>query len=235
MLIWAFTGILVYQAIDRLGHLEQLHIDGKMMFFVGCVSLMINILLGYVLQHAHSHLHSHHGQTEAEDEENLIHHHHHYKSMNVRAAWIHVLGDMVQSIGVLIAGAIIWRWPNYTLADPLCTFLFSGLVMITTLSILKDAIQVLMEAAPSHINPEDVSTDLKQIHDGIQHVHDLHIWSLSSGKVALAVHLQIEEPIRISTDELLRDAETLLKNKYDIQHTTIQIEYRVCDEDHHHP
>jgi solute carrier family 30 (zinc transporter), member 2 len=229
MLIWALTGILVYEAINRLSHLDQLRIDGRLMFLVGSIGLFVNLLLGCVL-HQHHHVSDEHTALLREEHEPLVSHHSHSRTslrlgdMNVRAAFIHVLGDIIQALGVMLAGLIIWRWPYYQIADPLCTFLFSLLVLITTLTVLKDAFRVLMEATPSHIDPSKVSLDLQSI-PGILHVHDLHIWSLSPSRTALAVHLQLDPLRGISTDQILRNATILLKSRYGIQHATMQTEY----------
>lgn len=229
MLIWALTGILVYEAINRLGHLDQLRIDGRLMFLVGSIGLIVNLLLGCVL---HQHDHDHDVISSHEEYEPLVSRPSHSRilmrpgDMNVRAAFIHVLGDIIQALGVMLAGVIIWHWPQYQIADPLCTFLFSLLVLITTLTVLKDAFRVLMEATPSHIDPSKVSWDLQST-PGILQVHDLHIWSLSPSRMTLAVHLQLDPSCGISTDQILRNATILLKNRYGIHHTTMQTEYEV--------
>ena len=138
-----------------------------------------------------------------------------------RAAFIHVLGDLIQSIGVLIAALIIYFKPEYKIADPICTFIFSVLVLITTFSVVKDAILVLMESFPSHIDYISVKEMLEKI-DSVQSVHSLHIWSLTLNKSALAVHLAID--LNSDHEEVRQTAENLIRNKYGIDNTNIQVE-----------
>ena len=85
------------------------------------------------------------------------------ENVNVRAAAIHIIGDLLQSIGVVIAGAIIFFYPTYTIVDPICTFVFSILVVFTTIPVSKDCIRVLMEGTPQNIDVMNLSKDLKEV------------------------------------------------------------------------
>lgn len=111
-------------------------------------------------------------------------------NINVRAAFIHVLGDFFQSLGVLIASLVIYFFPNYRIIDPICTFFFSIIVLITTLTIMRDVLNVLMEGIPKGIDIKEVQRTLLNI-DGVRKVHNLRIWSLSLDKAALSTHLAI--------------------------------------------
>ncbi|CBY35690.1 unnamed protein product [Oikopleura dioica] len=108
--------------------------------------------------------------------------------INVRAAMIHVIGDLLQSIGVFIASVLIYVNPDWKIADPICTFLFSILVLCTTLPLLRDTLRILMMAAPGHIDHEKVSTALLEV-KGVLMVHDLKIWTLSNSNVFCSCHL----------------------------------------------
>lgn len=149
------------------------------------------------------------------------HSHKKEKNINVRAAFIHVLGDLVQSLGVLIAAVIIWFKPEWKIADPICTFLFSILVVFTTMHIVKDIVIVLMEGAPRTVKFVDVTQSLLEI-DGVREVHDLRMWSLSMNKIAIAVHLAVEkdkDPMHV-----LRVSTRLVRKKFGISESVIQIE-----------
>jgi zinc transporter 2 len=135
-------------------------------------------------EHDHGHGHGGHGHGG----------HDHGENINLRAALIHIIGDIVQSIGVIIAAVIIYIKPTWNLADPLCTFLFSIIVIFTTIPIMKDCVRVLMEGTPASVDIEKLKTDLKSI-KGVNRIHDLHVWSLSVGKLALSVHLDSEIPL----------------------------------------
>lgn len=109
-------------------------------------------------------------------------------NINVSAAIAHVIGDLFQSIGVLIAAIIIKAYPHMKAADPICTILFTVIVVFVTKKVAKDSIKILMETSPRNIR--EISIALKNIPE-IKHVHSLHVWTISPGKDALAVHLAV--------------------------------------------
>lgn len=153
--------------------------------------------------HAHSHGHGHaHGE-----------------NVNLRAALVHVMGDALQNLGVVLAGLIIYFFPEYSIADPICTYVFSIIVTFTTIRILKDCIAVLMEGSPLEFNIEQLTRDLNNVR-GVEDIHDLHVWSLSVGKLSLSCHLTSSNP-QIS----LKKASKLCRDKYKITHSTIQVEH----------
>ena len=106
----------------------------------------------------------------------------------MRAAIIHMVGDMIQSAGVIIAAIIIYIKPEWTIADPICTFLFSILVMFTTVPIFKDCMRILMESAPDDIDTVEVFTALRDL-DCVDEVHDFHLWALSDEKPIFTAHV----------------------------------------------
>lgn len=121
-------------------------------------------------------------QVKSADEENL----------NIRAAIIHLLGDIVQSIGVIIAAIIINIWPQAAIADPITTFFFSILVLLTTIPVFKDCVNILMENTPNEVDAVRVYNTLIKL-DCIEEIHDFHIWSLSAGKSILSMHIRTTE------------------------------------------
>ncbi|XP_075149183.1 solute carrier family 30 member 3 isoform X3 [Haematobia irritans] len=143
------------------------------------------------------------------------------QNMNVRAAYIHVLGDMVQSIGVFIAALVIYFKPEWSLADPICTIVFCVIVMFTTFSIFKDALLVLMEGTPSYLHYTEVLNIFQQI-EGVRRVHNLRIWALSINKVALSAHLAIAPDA--DPKKIMQEATTAVHMRYNFFETTIQIE-----------
>jgi zinc transporter 2 len=139
----------------------------------------------------------------------------------VRAAFIHVLGDLVQSVGVFVAALLIYFKPSWKIADPISTFLFSVLVLLTTITILKDILLVLMEGTPKGLDFKEILEDLQNIR-AVRMVHNLHIWSLTMGTPALSVHLAVDDSR--TTQSVLREAQSLVATKYEIHHSTIQVE-----------
>ncbi|KAK6181244.1 hypothetical protein SNE40_009138 [Patella caerulea] len=157
------------------------------------------------------------------------------KNINVRAAFIHVVGDIIQSIGVFVAALIIKFKPEekYRLADPICTFIFSLLVLITTIAVLRDTLRVMLEGVPRDIGYEYIKDHLKSI-EGVKMVHSLHIWSLTLGRNALTVHVAKDK--EASHQHILQVATKMLKSEFDFFHITVQVEdynyetMTTCDE-----
>ncbi|XP_033732151.1 zinc transporter 2-like [Pecten maximus] len=148
------------------------------------------------------------------------------KNINVRAAFIHVIGDIIQSVGVLIAAVIIKLMPDPSskLADPICTFLFSIIVLFTTVFVLRDTLQIMMEGVPRDVDYNEIITDLEGL-PGVKRAHDLSVWALTIDKNAIAIHLAIDPSS--SHQSVLEAANTLLKQKHNFLFTTIQVETHV--------
>uniref|UniRef100_A0A8D2IZX4 Solute carrier family 30 member 2 n=1 Tax=Varanus komodoensis TaxID=61221 RepID=A0A8D2IZX4_VARKO len=203
--IWVVTGVLVYLAVQRLlsGDYE---IEGNTMLITSGCAVAVNIIMGFAL-HQPGHGHSHH----AHDTRG--------QNTSVRAAFIHVVGDLVQSIGVLVAAYIIYFKPEYKYVDPVCTFLFSVLVLGTTLSILRDVVLVLMEGTPKGVDFNTVKNILLSI-SGVKDLHSLHIWALTVSHPVLSVHIAINA----DAQTVLKEASSRLQGAFNFHTTTIQIE-----------
>jgi len=134
---------------------------------------------------------------------------------------IHVIGDIVQSIGVVIAAILIYIFADteeynyWHIADPICTYLFSVLVFFTTVRIVKECIVVLMEGTPLNIQPREFKEQMTAI-NGVTELHDIHIWSLSAGKPAMSAHVFAKG----DKNEVLRKITNLCR-KNGIYHSTI--------------
>lgn len=128
------------------------------------------------------------------------------------------VGDILQSIGVIIASAIIWINPDYKIADPIVTFIFAAIVLYTTLRIIKDCIFVLMEGTPADFNMEEFEMKLQNV-EGVLEIHDLHVWTLGVGKPAMSAHIFSDR----NTGSVLKKV-TRICRQYGIFHSTIQIE-----------
>uniref|UniRef100_A0A1Q3FVA5 Putative zn2+ transporter n=1 Tax=Culex tarsalis TaxID=7177 RepID=A0A1Q3FVA5_CULTA len=157
----------------------------------------------------------------ASDEEHHNHHHEEGENLNVRAAIIHVIGDFIQSVGVLLAAIVIKFAPNLKIFDPICTFLFSLIVLVTTTRIFRDSMRILLDAVPSNVSLEKLSTELGCI-AGVKAVHDLNVWSVSMGLHVMTVHLMVD-PIA-NTAEILVAANTIARSGFNISKCTVQIE-----------
>ncbi|XP_074575829.1 metal tolerance protein 1-like [Curcuma longa] len=146
------------------------------------------------------------------------------RNINVHSAYLHVLGDSIQSVGVMIGGAIIWWKPEWKVIDMACTLFFSIIVLITTIKMLRDILEVLMESTPRQIDATKLEEGLCRL-DGVVAIHELHIWAITVGKVLLACHVTIAPE---ADAELILDTVIgFIKREYNISHVTIQIE-RQC-------
>jgi len=233
VLIWALTLWLLYEATLRI--IIPPKVDGFIMIIISIIGFSFNVIMGIVLtksgvahshglhkcDHDHDHEHEHEHE-HSSDEEIRLHtedeHEEKNTNVNLRASFIHILGDAIQNIGVLIAGIIIYFFPKYSIADPICTYVFSIIVGFTTINILKDCIFVLMEGSPVDIDIDELENDLKKI-KGVKEIHDLHVWSLSIGKINLSCHICCDNP-----QKTLTKAKKMIKKKYKIDHITIQVE-----------
>jgi cobalt-zinc-cadmium efflux system protein len=141
-------------------------------------------------------------------------------SLNMRGAWLHMLSDTLGSVGAILAGALIsafqWHW-----VDPVTSILISVLVLASSWGLLKETVAVLMESAPGHINVDAVHQAIRVL-PGVHSVHDLHIWTITSGLIALSAHVRTEERLQ---HELLREVRKVLSEQFGISHSTIQIEH----------
>ncbi|GAB5353071.1 hypothetical protein AAMO2058_000006900 [Amorphochlora amoebiformis] len=137
--------------------------------------------------------------------------------MNVKSALIHVLGDAIQSVGVMIGAAIIWLRPSWRIVDPICTFVFALIVLLTTFDVVRQQVHILMEGSPA--NTQEIKRRLLEI-AGVRSVHCFHCWTLTSGKIALTAHLLTDIKKR---PEILKSAKKLCQD-YGINHTTFQVE-----------
>jgi len=236
LIIWVLTLWLVKEAIDRL--ISPQPITGIIMLCISICGLIFNIIMGKILssedlpnafERSPSVIQISNNITEEEandliriKEENEKNDDDKNKNNVVlQAAIVHILGDMIQSIGVIIAGAIIYFFqdshPGVVIVDPICTFVFCIIVVCTTIPVTKDCINVLMEASPKEVDIKALTEELAQV-IGVVDIHDIHLWSISVGKPSISLHILSRAP-----QKTLEQA-TLICKKYQIYHITIQVE-----------
>ncbi|XP_069830259.1 probable proton-coupled zinc antiporter SLC30A3 isoform X2 [Dendropsophus ebraccatus] len=227
--IWIVTGILLYLATARIIN-NDYDIDGHVMLITSGCAVIVNIIMAYILhQSTNFHGHSHgSGYEKIGDSQSsgLSLHLGHHGNTSVRAAFIHVIGDLLQSIGVMVAAIIIYFKPQYKIADPVCTFLFSIFVLGTTITILRDVFWVLMEGRPRSIAHGTVKEVLLSV-QGVRSVHCLRLWALTLSQNVVSVHLAIDETREANI--ILQEATELLQTKFEFFISTIQVERYVDD------
>jgi cobalt-zinc-cadmium efflux system protein len=194
LLMLAIIVVLVVEAVQRL-LAPPLRVDGGTVVVIATIGLFMNAAVAFVLSRGH-------------------------QDLNVRAALVHVLGDLLSSFAAVIAGAVIY-FTDWVLIDPILSLVIAGLILVSTLRLLRDTLHVLMEGVPSAVDLTEIGTRLASL-GGVSAVHDLHVWSIGSARAALSAHVDIER-----LDEwpaILRSAQELLHARYGIDHVTLQPE-----------
>nr|KAF6405669.1 solute carrier family 30 member 8 [Rousettus aegyptiacus] len=197
------TGVLVYLACERLLYPDY-QIKATLMIIVSGCAVAANIILSVIL-HQRRPSHSHKAVQ---------------GNASVRAAFVHALGDLFQSISVLISALIIYFKPDYKIADPICTFVFSILVLVSTVTILRDLSILLMEGVPKNLNYNGVKELILAV-DGVVSVHSLHIWSLTMNQVVLSVHVAAAS---WDSQAVRGEIAKALSNSFPVHLLTIQME-----------
>ncbi|CQR47078.1 Cadmium, cobalt and zinc/H(+)-K(+) antiporter [Paraliobacillus sp. PM-2] len=185
---------IFWEAYNRF--LEPPKVNGMMMI-IAIIGFLVNVLVAWILMR---------GDTK--------------ENLNLRSALLHVLGDLLGSVGAIVAGIFILLF-NWNIADPIASVIVAILILISGWRITRDSIHVLMEGIPSNIDMEKVEQQLINL-EGVKQIHDLHVWSITSDFPALSCHLIVEQGI--NRDKLLQEASTVLHKQFDLKHTTIQIE-----------
>ena len=185
---------IFYEAIQRF--VEPPNVNGGMMI-IAVIGLIINIVVAWLLMRGDS-------------KENL----------NLRSALLHVIGDLLGSIGAIVAGALILLF-GWNIADPIASVIVAILIIISGFRITKDSMNILMEGKPEDINVTAIKESLSKM-DGIEDVHDLHVWSITSEFPTLSCHLIVKKSI--DRDLLLQRANEMIHHHFNISHCTIQIE-----------
>ncbi|MBD7967982.1 cation diffusion facilitator family transporter [Paenibacillus gallinarum] len=187
---------IVWEAVQRFSAPPEVASSG--MLAVAVIGLIINIVVAFILMSG--------GDVKG--------------NLNLRGAFLHVIGDLLGSIGAIIAGLLILFF-GWSIADPIASLIVAVLILISGYRITKDAVHVLMEGKPDFINLDDVREELLRL-PSVLGLHDLHSWSITSDFPALTVHLVVSG--EANRDELLIEVKSLLEQKFHISHSTIQME-----------
>ena len=187
------AGLIVWEAIRRLQSPEPL--EGNIMLAVAVGGLLVNAASAAILHPVHGH------------------------SLNARGAYLHVLGDLLGSVGT-VAAAIIIRATGWLAADPIASIVVTLLVVRSAWRLVRESVDVLLEATPSHISLGSVREGLQRI-TGIESVHDLHVWTVTSGMVAMSAHAVVREP---GENQKVLEAAVAAMRGMGISHVTLQVE-----------
>lgn len=191
---------IFYEAYQRI--LEPPQVQAPLMIGVAVIGLIANLIAILLLKEARQ------------------------GNLNVKAAFWHILGDTFSSVGVIIAGIII-AFTGWGIADPIIAILISGIILWGAVRLVKEAVDILLEAVPSHVQVNDVIGIIKNV-SGVEDVHDIHIWTITSGIHALSAHLRIEDQIISSSTDIVEMVNHDLRQRFNITHTTLQLECENC-------
>jgi cobalt-zinc-cadmium efflux system protein len=196
LLVAIATGIVV-EAWQRVLHPEPVHV--RAVALIACGGIALNAL-GLWMTHGRD------------------------SSMNLRSTFLHLAGDLLNSVGVLVSAAVIGLTGRLE-ADPIISLLIALTIVWSAVRLCREAVDVLLEGFPGHLDFREVNQALAKV-PGVAAVHDLHVWTITSGLVALSCHIVVNcvGPDCRSHDEILTDAKGVLRGRFGIEHTTIQFE-----------
>ncbi len=144
------------------------------------------------------------------------------RSLNLRGVYLHVLGDSISSVGVVIGAAIIAA-TSYYVVDPIVGTLIGVLILRSALILSRDSINILLEGVPRHLKIKEIAEAIREV-SGVKEVHDLHVWAITSGLYALSGHIVVEDQSIKQASEIAKLVESRLKERFNIAHSTIQLE-----------
>jgi cobalt-zinc-cadmium efflux system protein len=148
------------------------------------------------------------------------------KSINVRAAFWHIIGDTLSSVGVIIAGVIIY-FTGWYIADPILAVVIGIVILWGAVRIVWESVDILLESVPAHVEMEKVTAAVKAV-PGVEDLHDIHIWTITSGIYALSAHLSIADQKVSQSCDVLTKVNRVLADDFNITHTTLQLECESC-------
>lgn len=189
-------GIFI-EGIRRFIH--PVEVEYGLMLTIAVIGFIVNLVLTIVLSRSNK------------EEENL----------NVKSALWHFIGDLLSSIGVIVSAAIIY-FTGLMFFDPLISMVIGGIIFTGGAKILKESTSILMESVPEKFNLEEIRADLRKV-EGVEDVHEMHLWAISTDHYSLSAHLFIREDIQPFC--IILAANEMLKNKYGIKHSTLQMEH----------
>jgi cobalt-zinc-cadmium efflux system protein len=198
--IFVIAAIILFEAYHRFQQPPE--INSRLMLIVAVVGLAANIFVTAWLRREQRH------------------------NINIRSVFWHSFGDALASVGVIVGGLVI-TFTNAFWVDPLVSVLISLIILFAAWSILRDGLNVILEATPAHLDLDTMIDTLKKV-PGVRDVHDVHVWSISPELHAMSGHLLIEDVLTSRAEEIRTKAEKVVQEEYGIMHTTLQTECQAC-------
>ena len=199
----AITIGIVVEAINRLRN--PVVVRSTEMLIIAIIGLIVNLVVAFVL--------GRHDEHEKQPQR---------KDLNVHSAFLHVLGDALSSVGV-IAAAIIISFTGAEWVDPAVSFLIAAILLVSSYRVLRSSFHILIEGVPEGLSVKEIKHEISGV-PSVQAVHDLHVWNICSGTVSLSAHVVMDCASEESNFQALKQINQMLEDKYEINHTTIQVE-----------
>ncbi len=192
--LWLIAGVIFREAYYRFFTPAEVH--GKGMVIIASIGLVVNLISVWLL------------------------HGHHHTNLNLRGVFLHVIGDALGSLGAIVAGVLI-MWTGWHWVDPVTSILIGLLILISSFDLVRESVDVLMQATPRHIDLEEVQRTLEAV-EGVKRIHDLHVWTLTSNLFTLTAHAVVNGTH--DQHALLDSLEKTIHDRFGIDHITIQLE-----------
>jgi len=176
------------------------------MFIVAIVGLLVNLACAYILKTSHG-------------------------SLNIKSAFMHMMADTFSSL-VVVFGAIIMHYTQWYMLDPALSILICIIILVWSYQLITESVDILLEATPKDVDLENVVKSINEL-DEIEGVHDVHIWTITSGMYAMSAHVYIKDLMVSETQQIMSNINTLVNEKFSIGHTVIQFESNVCSDNPH--
>ena len=201
LVLAATSFIIMYEAIQRIQ--SPVGIEAPLMLLVAVIGLAANIAGILILRE--------------KAEENL----------NVKGAAMHIFGDMLSSIGVIVGAVLIYLF-DLTIADPVISIIISLVILYSAYKVIKQATYVLLEFAPGGVDRVKVREEMRKV-PGVQEVEDIHVWTLGSGIYAMSAHVLVADKPVSACSCIIKECEEMLRARFNISHSTLQLEYEACE------
>jgi len=203
------------EAWQRWFHLQP--VKSAEMLVIAVIGLVVNLVVAFVFG-GHEHEHDHEGEDGAEAHEEA-------EDLNVRSTLLHVIGDAVSSVGVIVAAGVIW-FTGWEWVDPLMSVFIGIIIVLSSWRVLKSSLHILVEGVPEHLSVDKIGASIGGV-PGVLDVHDLHVWSICSGHVALSAHVITADQTIADSNGIMAELKARLR-QFGIEHTTIQFECAAC-------
>lgn len=190
------AGVIFWHAYERF--LQPPAVEGTLMLVVATGGLLVNVIAAFLLHSSSGH------------------------NLNMRGAYLHVLGDLLGSVGAITAAVVILL-TGWHVADPLISVFVALLILVGAWRLVRESVDILLEAVPKHIDMGALHRAIREL-PGVDEVHDLHVWTLTSGYLAMSGHVVIHDPARYKDTQ--EEVHHLMHDRFGISHVTVQVEHR---------